>query len=466
MNWLDRIEQIFSLLVALLDKLLFFSPGGFPLIVLWLIAGGLFFTLRMGFVSLRGFPAALAIAQEKEGENEAAEGEVSPFQALATALSGSIGLGNIAGVAIAIHLGGAGAVFWMTFAAFLGMSLKFVECTLGTKYKATNSHGLTVGGPMYYLSLGLDKLGWGKLGQFLGILFALLGIPAAFGGGNMFQSNQAFAMLVAVMPSLKSYDWIFGLMGAFLVGLVILGGIDSISTVASQLVPLMVGVYLLACLWVLGVNWAAIPPALNLIVTQAFHPEAVEGGLVGVVVQSVRRSAFSHGAGMGVASIAHAVARNANPIREGLVSILEPFIDTIIICNLTALVILTTGGYQTALTDFTSGSALVTAAFASVIHWFPLVLTLIIFCFAFSTMITWSYYGERCWAYLVGESNIIVYKGLFLFFVFLGAIANLEAVVDFSDMMLLGMSIPNLLGCILLSEQVAQDLKAYWEKGG
>jgi AGCS family alanine or glycine:cation symporter len=410
MNWLEIVTQLFSWLVDSLEKILFFSLGGFPLIILWLLAGGIFFTLRLGFVSLRGFPEALRIALSKE-TNPHTPGELSPFQALATALSGSVGLGNIAGVAIAIHLGGAGAVFWMTVGAFLGMSLKFVECSLGIKYRSLNSHGELTGGPMYYLSIGLDKRDLPRLGEALGLIFAVFGIFAAFGGGNMFQSNQAFAMLATFLPGASNYGWLFGLVAPLLVGLVILGGINRISLVASKLVPLMVGAYLGASCWVVALNYQEILPALALIWEQAWHPEAVNGGIIGVISQGMRRSSFSHGAGMGIAAIAHAVARNSNPTREGLVAILEPFIDTVIICNLTALVILTTDTLSHH--EFTTGSALANTAFQSALPWFPPLLLLIIFCFAFSTLITWSYYGERCWAYLLGESNIILYNNTF-----------------------------------------------------
>jgi AGCS family alanine or glycine:cation symporter len=464
LNILDGIDLLFSELVALSEKVFFFSIAGIPLIVLWLMAGGIFCTLRMGFINLRGFKHAVEIARGKDGySQDGAEGEVSAFQALATALSGSVGLGNIAGVAIAISLAGPGAVLWMSVAGVLGMSIKFVECTLGLKYRLIRADGTIIGGPMYYLERGLAELGLTKLGQFLGTLFALLGIPAALGGGNMFQANQACAALAVVVPGLKNYDWLFGLMAAFLVGLVIVGGISRIGIVTSKLLPLMIGAYLLACLWILAVNFAAIGQALVVIVQSAFSPHAVAGGAVAVLVQGIRRSAFSNGAGMGAAAIAHAVARTDKPIQEGIVAILEPFIDTVIICNLTALVIITTGTYGDNIVAGASGSALAAMAFAAVIDWFPLVLAIIMILFALSTMITWSYYGERCWAYVIGEPSVFVFKGLFLACIFIGSTVNLGSVVDFSDMMLLGMALPNLWGCILLSPQVAEDLNLYWQ---
>lgn len=461
---LSSLDSIFSAFVSLIEKIFFFDVGGFPLIILWLIGGGVFCTLRMGFISVWGLKHAIDIALGKDEPKEPAEGEVSPFQALATALSGSVGLGNIAGVAIAIQLAGPGAVFWMTVSAILGMSIKFIECSLGMKYRQVNPDGTITGGPMYYLSQGLADIGLAKVGKVLGALFALFGIPAALGGGNMFQANQSFAALAIVVPTAKNYDWLFGLIVAFLVGLVIVGGISRIGIVTSKLLPFMVTVYLVACFWVIGVNISQIPESFRVIISQAFTPNAVQGGLVGVLVQGIRRSAFSNGAGLGAAAIAHSVARTTEPVREGIVSILEPFIDTVIICNLTALVILTTGNYGENVININGGSALATTAFKSVIDWFPIVLCGIMFLFALSTMITWSYYGERCWAYLLGEPSVFVFKGVFLFCIFLGSIVNLGAVVDFSDMMLLGMSIPNLLGCFLLSEKVATDLGNYWSK--
>ncbi len=460
---LNEIDLIFSQIVSAIEQLLFFSIGEMPLIILWIIGGGLYFTLRFGFINIRGFKHAIDIARGKyDDDREEGIGQVSPFQALATALSGTVGLGNIAGVAIAIQIGGAGAVFWMSIAAFLGMSSKFIECTLGQQYRQVNSDGTIAGGPMYYLTDGLDKLGWGKLGKALGILFAVFCMGSSFGGGNMFQANQSFAALTALFPGIASYNWLFGITVAFLVGLVIIGGISRIGVVTSKLVPVMIGIYLVACLWVIGLNITEIPHAISIIVQRAFSPIAVEGGLVGLLVQSVRRSAFSNGAGLGSAAIAHSAAKTTKPVREGLVSILEPFIDTIVICNLTALVIVITRMYGENIPADINGSELTAAAFAQVISWFPYVLAVVIFLFGFSTMITWSYYGERCWAYLFGEQNVLIYKGVFLIFIFIGSVVNLGAVVDFSDMMLLAMAFPNLIGCLMLSEKVAKDLQNYW----
>ncbi|WP_083602434.1 alanine/glycine:cation symporter family protein [Hydrococcus rivularis] len=462
---LDSIDAVFSRMVAAAEKVLFVSLGGIPLIILWLLGGGIFFTWRMGFINVQGFNHALKVASGKyDRDRTHSKGELSSFGALATALSGSVGLGNIAGVAIAIQVGGPGAVFWMTVAALLGMSSKFVECTLGLKYRAVRLDGTLTGGPMYYLSGGLSELGLPKLGKVLALSFAFFGIGAALGGGNMFQANQAFAAFVKVTPMAANYNWLFGIIAAILVGLVILGGISRISVVASRLIPTMVTVYIVACLWVLGIKFTEIPNAAMLIVGQGMSPEALAGGLAGALVQGVRRSAFSNNAGLGFAAIAHAAAKMKEPVREGVVAILEPFIDTVIICNLTALVVIITGTYGSQIAEIGSGSEIVAVAFETVIDWFPLLLTVIIFLFAFSTTIAWSYYGERCWAYLLGESSVGIFKILFLACIFVGSIVNLGAIVDFSDMMLLATAIPNLIGCMLLSGKVARDLKDYWTR--
>ncbi|MDJ0743490.1 MAG: alanine/glycine:cation symporter family protein [Xenococcaceae cyanobacterium MO_167.B27] len=442
-----------------MEIVLFFSIAGIPLIILWLIGGGIFFTLRYGFISLRGFKEAVAIATGKYETD--GEGEVSSFQALATALSGTVGLGNIAGVAIAIQVGGAGAVFWMSIAAFLGMSSKFVECTLGQQYRQVNPDGTVAGGPMYYLEKGLGDLGFAKLGKLLGIIFALFCIGASFGGGNMFQVNQSFSALTALFPGVESYNWVFGLTVVVLVGLVIVGGINRIGVVTSKLVPLMIGIYLVGCLWVIGSKITEIPDAIITICQSAFSANAVEGGLVGLLVLAIRRSAFSNGAGLGAAAIAHSAAKTQEPIQEGLVSMLEPFIDTVVICNLTALVIVLTGTYGVNIPSDINGSELTALAFSQVVSWFPYLLAVVIFLFGFSTTLAWSYYGEKSWIYLFGDRNTLIYKGVFLICIFVGAVVNLGVVVEFSDMMLLAMALPNLIGCILLSNKVAKRLNNY-----
>lgn len=453
---LDTIDALFSAIVAALEQILFLEVFGIPLIVLWLIGGAIFFTLRTGFINIRGFKHGIEVVLGKyDDPND--EGEVTHFQALATALSGTVGLGNIAGVAIAIQLGGPGAMVWMTLGGLFGMASKFTECTLAQKYRSVKPDGSIAGGPMYYLTRGIG----GGIGQGLAVLFSLLCIFAAFGGGNMFQANQAYAAVANVAPGVP--DWGFGLLATVCVGIVIIGGIRRIAVVTGSLVPLMAVIYVLACLWIIGVNIPQIPAAIATIIGQAFAPEAVGGGFVGVLVQGIRRSAFSNEAGIGSAAIAHSAARTKEPVREGIVALLEPFIDTVVICNLTALVIVLTNAYQNSSSDL-DGVTLTATAFDTVIDWFPTVLTVAVVLFAFSTMISWSYYGEKAWSFLFGDGTVIGFRVLYVGCVFLGTVVNLGAVLAFSDMMLLSMSVPNLLGCYLLSGQAVADLNDYMSR--
>ena len=458
-GFIGAIDSVFSSIVAVLDKILFFEIAGFPLIVLWLICGSIFFTLRMGFINVRGFKHAIDVVQGKFDDPDD-DGEVSHFQALATALSGTVGLGNIAGVAIAVQMGGPGAVVWMTLGGFFGMSSKFTECTLAQKYRRVKADGTIAGGPMYYIARPLADMGFRPVGKALAGLFAILCVMASLGGGNMFQSNQSYAAVSNVIPGIPS--WAFGIGVAVLVGIVIIGGISRIASVTGKLVPLMAVIYILACLWIILSNIGELPSAIGTIFSGAFSPQAVGGGFVGVMIQGIRRSAFSNEAGVGSAAIAHSAARSDEPLREGLVSLLEPLIDTIVICNMTALVIVITGVYQDEAVG--DGVLLTSNAFNTVVDWFPSVLAFAVALFAFSTMISWSYYGERAWEYMFGNSTILVYKGIFVFCVFVGAVVNLGAVLDFSDMMLLAMSIPNLIGCYLLSGELASDLNDYMHR--
>lgn len=462
-GFLGSIEAVFQRIVDVLNAVFFFRLGGengIPIIVLWLISGGIFFTLRMGFVNIRAFKHAIDIVRGKYDDDED-EGDVSHFQALAAALSGTVGIGNIAGVAIAIRLGGPGAAFWMTVAGFLGMSSKFAECTLAQKYRIIKPDGTVGGGPMYFLSRGLSRIGMRPLGQGLAILFAILCAIGSLGIGNMFQANQAFAAVSNVLPFLESLSWLFGLVLAALVGLVIVGGIKRIGAVAGVLVPAMAVIYTLACLWVIIVNITEVPAAIATIITKAFNPDALAGGVVGAIVIGFQRAVFSNEAGLGSAAIAHSAARTDEPVREGMVALLEPFIDTIFICNLTATVIVLTGIYADPAAADLNGAQLSAAAFEQVIGWFPYVIALAGFLFAFSTMLSWSYYGQQSWSYLFGDKTVIAYKAIFLACVFVGAVVNLGPVLDFSDIMALVMSFPNLLGCFILSGVVASDLKDY-----
>ncbi len=444
----------------------------FPLAVFWLIIGAIFFTLRMGFINVRAFKHAIDITRGRY-DNPDDMGEVSHFQALASALSATVGLGNIASVAIAITIGGPGAVFWLIMAGFLGMSSKFVECTLGQKYRKVRSDGHVMGGAMYYLSNGLKEKGMGWLGGFLAIFFAILCIGGSFGGGNSFQVNQSLNAVQESVPFLQDNRWIYGLVMSILVGVVILGGIKRIAATAEKIVPFMCGLYVLLCLFVLGENFSEIPDALKTIFGSAFTSDAAYGGLIGVLVQGFKRAAFSNEAGVGSAAIAHSAAKTQYPVQEGIVALLEPFIDTIVVCTMTALVIVVTGAYDSGNPTFSefyddagdaNGAGLTSAAFGSSVGWFSIVLSVAVTLFAFSTMISWSYYGERCWAYLFGDRSSMVYKVIFLVFTFAGSIITAQNVLDFGDLMILGMAFPNILGILFLTGDVRKDLDDYMGK--
>ena len=436
--------------------------NGIPFIVIWLVLGATFFTFRMGFINIKGFRHSLDLAKGKFDDPDA-PGQVTHFQALATAVSGTVGLGNIAGVAVAVSLGGAGATFWMILCGLLGMSSKFVECTLGVKYRDILPDGRVFGGPMNYLRYGLEKRNMKHFGKMLAGLFAILAVGASFGGGNMFQANQAFEQLATQFQGLQGNGFLFGIITAVLVGSVIIGGIKSIAKVTEKIVPFMAILYVLASLTIIIINIKNIGPAFSAIVEGAFNPGALKGGIIGVLVIGFQRAAFSNEAGVGSAAIAHSTVKTRNPPSEGFVSLLEPFLDTVVICTLTALVLIFTGRHEV---TGMAGAQLTSDAFGSVISWFPYVLSMAVFLFAFSTMISWSYYGMRAWTYLFGKSKRteLVYKLLFMVFVVVGASISLGAVLDFSDMMILSMSVPNIIGLYIMSGEVRADLNEYWRK--
>ena len=432
-----------------------------PFIVLWLVLGALFFTFRYGFPNLRAFGHAIAITRGLY-DNPDDEGEVNHFQALSSALSATVGLGNIAGVAIAVGMGGPGAVFWMVVAAFFGMCSKFSECTLGQLYRQRDAKGNVSGGPMRYLESGLDEVGFPRLGKFLAFAFAFMCIGGSFGGGNMFQANQSYAQLAGVLPFLDNGfgSFAYGVVLAALVGVVIIGGIKRIGKVAGLVVPVMCAVYVLAGLAVILANVDQIAPAFGKIIGEAFAPRAVGGGFLGVLVLGFQRAAFSNEAGVGSASIAHSAAATDEPVREGIVALLEPFIDTIVVCTMTGLVVVITGAYTTG----EQGVEMTSLAFDSVIPGFKYVLSFAVFMFAFSTMISWSYYGERCWTFLFGEGSSLAYKVLFLFFAVSGSVLELGSVIGFSDLMILGMAFPNIFGMYFLSGKVKRSFDEYWKR--
>ena len=464
----SQINDAFGGVVGAMAEVLFWQiPGlGVPLVVAWLAAGAVYFTLRMAFVNVRLFRHAIDVVRGRY-DDPSEPGEVSHFQALSAALSATVGLGNIAGVAIAVGIGGPGAVFWMVVAASFGMTSKFVECTLGLKYRSIDSAGNLTGGPMQYLDKGLRELGAGAFGKVLAVIFAVLCIGGSFGGGNMFQVSQSYGALNDVLPFDLSRS-VFGLLMAGAVGVVIIGGIRSIARVADKIVPLMVLLYISASLFVLFSHASHIPEAFGRILAEAFAPKAGLGGVIGVLIVGVKRAAFSNEAGVGSASIAHSAARTEEPIREGVVALLEPFIDTIVVCTMTGLVIVITGvaddPANAGLIRANSGAVLTGLAFGQVISWFPKVLSICILLFAYSTMISWSYYGERCFTWLFGAGSSMAYKLLFLVFVYIGAVSSMSNVLDFSDLMILGMAFPNIIGLVALSGRVKADLDAYVAK--
>ena len=439
-----------------------------PFVLVWLIVAATIFTFYFKFINLRAFKHGFELVRGDYHDPKAA-GEVTHFQALATALSGTVGLGNIAGVAVAVSLGGPGATFWMILAGFLGMSSKFTECTLGVKYRDELPDGSVSGGPMYYLTKGLAEKGtnFAKLGKVLAVMFAIFCVGGSFGGGNMFQANQSFSQLVNVTGGDTSWladkGWLFGLIIAALVGLVIMGGIKGIARVTSKIVPFMAVVYVLAGLAIILMNITLVPSAIGQIIDGAFTAEGISGGVIGVLFQGFKRAAFSNEAGVGSAAIAHSAVQTSRPVTEGFVALYEPFVDTIVVCTITALVIIITGTWDPSV-DPSAGVQLTSTAFESAFSWFPYVLTIAVLLFAFSTMISWSYYGLKSWTFLFGDNKFTdaTYKLLFLFFVVIGSSMQLGSVIDFSDAMIFAMAFPNLLGCYFLLPVVKKELNEYW----
>lgn len=435
-----------------------------PLIVFWLVAGGVFFTGYSRFINVRGFAQAVRIVSGRYKDPDD-PGEISQFQALTTAVSGTVGVGNIANVAVAISLGGPGATFWMIVAGLLGMSTKFAECTLGVRYRRDNPDGSVSGGPMYYLERGLADLHCPRLGKGLGIFYAGSIVIGCIGIGNMFQSNQATAIFLTVanIGFLSDNAWLVGVALAILVGVVIVGGIKSIANTTSKLVPAMALLYIAMALLVIGLNADRLPGALVAIWNGAFSPEGIAGGALGVLIHGFRRAVFSNEAGLGSAAIAHATARTPKPVSEGFVALLEPFIDTVVICTMTGLVIVTTV-YEPALAgNDVSGIELTTRAFASTLSWSPIPLALAALLFAYSTMIAWAYYGLKAFTYLAGEGRAadLGFKVFFCAFVVIGSSVNLGALIDLSDALIFTVAIPNLLGLYFLAPVVKRELDNY-----
>ena len=461
----EKIDAQFGVVVGFMASILFVQPvEGIPLIVLVLLFGSIFFTFYHRWLNIRGFRHAIDVTRGKY-DNPDDPGEISHFQALTSALSATVGLGNIAGVAVAIGTGGPGAVVWMILIGILGMSAKFNECTLAQIYRKIDDDGTVHGGPMYYLEIGLAERGLPKfIAKAFGVIFAVFCVGGSFGGGNMFQANQATKALEGIFGDFGDHRWVLGAILSFLVALVIIGGIKRIGQVTEKIIPLMCLIYVVAGVVVLLSNASAIPGAFGLIFQEAFSPSAAFGGLVGVMVQGIKRAVFSNEAGIGSAAIAHAAAKTDEPVREGVVGMLGPFIDTVVICTMTALVVIVSGAYNTP--GAGEGVEMTRWAFANTLSWFPLILGISVFLFAYSTMISWSYYGEKCWQYLFGHSSAAAmsYRVIFLGFIVLGSISSLGNVIDFSDLMILSMAFPNIIGGMILAPRVKSMLGDYWTR--
>lgn len=467
----EKINDAIAPAAQFISDIIFFSfkvsgDVDVPFILIWLMTGAILFTLYLKFINLRGFRHAIDIVRGKY-THEGDPGEVTHFQALSAALSGTVGLGNIAGVAIAISLGGPGATFWMIIAGLFGMTSKFVECTLAVKYRNIDANGIVSGGPMYYLSNGLKEIGWGKAGGVLAVFFSIMCVGGSFGAGNMFQINQA-AQQILNLPFiqgtfLSDSAWIIGVVMAGLVATVIIGGIKTIARVTEKIVPFMCILYIIAAIVVIFSNIEHLPKAFGAIFSGAFSQNAIAGGFVGVLIQGIRRAAFSNEAGIGSAAIAHSAVKTSEPVTEGFVASLEPFVDTVIVCTMTALVIVITDAYTLNVGD---GIQLTSFAFSTVISWFPYVLSVAVVLFAFSTMISWSYYGLKSWMFLFGTSKLSDYsfKIIFCAFIVMGSSLNLVSVTDFSDGMLFAMSFPNLIGLYILAPVVKKDMNSFLER--
>ena len=465
---LTALDNLFGQIVELLVLILFADFGtGIPLVVAVLLCGGVYFSFYFRWMSVRAFKHSIDVIRGRY-DNPDDPGEISHFQALSSALSATIGLGNIAGVAIAVSVGGPGAVFWMVVTAVFGMSSKLASCTLAIMYRQVRPDGRISGGPMYYLEHGLGSKGLKELGRTMAVIFAFLTIGGSLGGGNMFQANQTLEILSTVSPTFAEYNWLVGLILAAFVGLVIIGGIKRIGLVASRIVPFMCVLYVAASLFIILSNITQVPAMIATIVSQAFTGPAMYGGFIGVLVWGIKRAAFSNEAGLGSAAFAHAAAKTDEPAREGIVAMIGPFIDTIIVCMMTAMVCMLTGVYADpqfqASQGFLVGTRMTAAAFDTVIPGSSYVLAVAVLLFAYSTMVSWSYYGERAWEYLFGGATVIVFRIIFVAFVFLGSVTALRNVLDFSDMMILGMAFPNIIGAIILSPQIKSCLEDYWRR--
>jgi alanine or glycine:cation symporter, AGCS family len=469
----EQVEAVVEPFSTALSSFVFYKLPLFgleiPWIVLWLAIAALFFTLYLGFINIRAFPLALRLVRG-DYHDPKAPGEISHFQAVATAVSGTVGIGNIGGVAVAITIGGPGAAFWLIVAGFLSMSTKLVECTLGVKYRRYNEDGSVSGGPMYYLEHWLVARNFPRLGKGLGRFYALCLVIGCLGIGNMFQSNQAYVQFLAITGGEQSYfadkGWLFGIAIASLVALVIIGGIRSIAKVASRIVPFMAVLYIFSALLIIGMSAEHIPAAFSLMFSSAFDVQSVTGGMVGAIIVGFQRALFSNEAGLGSASIAHSAVQTHHPASEGVVALLEPFIDTVVICTLSSLVILVTAYPNGLMDQGLEGIALTSAAFEHHFSWAPYPLAVAALLFAFSTAVSWSYYGLKAWTYLFGENPASqqLFKSVFCGFLALGCMIQLKSVLDFSDAMVFLISVPNIIGLYLFAPEVKRELASFLQK--
>jgi len=474
----QKIDEFLTPISERIENIIFFTfqdifawAPPIPFIVIWLLGAGIFFSFYMGFPNIRGFKQSIRVVRGTYDDPDD-PGEVTHFQALTAAVSGTVGLGNIAGVAIAVSIGGAGATFWMILAGLFGMTTKFVEVTLGQKYREIDENGVVSGGPMHYISKGLAKQNMPRLGKFLAIVAALFCIGGAYGAGAMFQINQSTSQFAAEFTNLTGSSfftdarWVFGLIFAGIVGLVIIGGIKKITHVTEFLVPIMAFIYISASLVIIFGNIDQLGSAFSQIFSGAFSAEGVQGGIIGVLIQGLRRATFSNEAGLGSASIAHSAAKTKEPVSEGLVALLEPFIDTVVICTITALVIIMTGSVDPNASGTAAGIALTSKAFATVINWFPYVLTIAVIMFAFSTSITWFYYGQRSFLWLVGDkpNADLAFKISYLFALVAGSAMQLGSVMGIADSLLLAMGFPNIIALFLMRKEVKDMLESYFAR--
>ena len=476
----QRIDEAFQPVSDFFSSVIFFSIGENPFVIYLLVGSAIFFTLYFGFPNIKYFMTSIRVVSGKydkveKDDSSSDDGEVSHFQALTTAVSGTVGNGNIAGVALAIALGGPGATFWMIVCGLMGMSLKFVECTLGVHYRDVDDDGVVYGGPMYYLTKGLKEKGFVTLGKIAAVFFAIFCIGGSFGGGNAAQANQAALVVKDLLGFESTFSGaIIGIVLATVVGIIIIGGIKRIASVTEKIAPFMALLYIVACLYILLLNFSFLDDAIALIVKEAFNPTAIGvGGVIGVLMVGFKRDAFSNEAGVGSASIAHSAVKTKYAASEGLVALLEPFIDTVVICTLTALVIITFnssgvfayGGEGGVMIDgvMYEGAGITSKAFAEYIPYSNVFLTVAVVLFAVSTMISWSYYGLQSWKFLFGrgEKSDLTYKLLFLSFVIIGSAASMNSIWAFSDAMIFAMVFPNMVGLYILFPVVKEQLTKY-----